>query len=275
MSELLPTNWTSASLEEIAYINDRSFCLLSSADELPVNFVPMSAVTENFGGIDVSGRRLLGEVKKGYTTFSTDDVLVAKITPCMENGKIALVPELPNFIGFGSTEFHVIRGGDAAISKWIAHFVAQPEFRKEARRNMTGSAGQMRVPAQWLRGVRVPVAPPAEQGRVIDKLEELLSDLDAGVVELKAAQKKLKKYRQSLLKAAVDGTLTASWREAQRQAGSEPTETGAQLLERILAERRARWEAKQLAKFEEQGKLPPKAWQERYLKPVELFPKLA
>ena len=109
----------------------------------------------------------------------------------------------------------------------------------------------------------VPLPPSAEQTRIVEKLEELLSDLDAGVSELKAAQKKLGQYRQSLLKAAVEGALTAQWR-----AQHTPTETGAQLLERILKERRARWEAKQLAKFEEQGKAPPKDWQKKYPGPV-------
>ena len=104
-----------------------------------------------------------------------------------------------------------------------------------------------------------PVAPLCEQRRIVEKLEELLSDLDAGVAELKAAQKKLEKYRQSLLKAAVDGALTASWREAQWQAGGGSRETGAQLLERILGERRARWKGKQLAKTKERGKVIPKA----------------
>ena len=107
------------------------------------------------------------------------------------------------------------------------------------------------------------LAPAAEQTRIVEKLEELLSDLDAGVAELKAAQRKLGQYRQSLLKAAVEGSLTASWR-----AQHTPTETGAQLLERILTERRARWEAKQLAKFEEQGKAPPKDWRKKYPEPV-------
>ena len=90
--------------------------------------------------------------------------------------------------------------------------------------------------------------PSAEQTRILEKLEELLTGLDAGVAELKAAQKKLAQYRQSLLKAAVEGALTAEWRTV-----NKPAETGAQLLERILQERRARWEAKQLAKFKEQG----------------------
>ena len=109
-----------------------------------------------------------------------------------------------------------------------------------------------------------PLASAAEQTRIVAKLEELLSDLDAGVAELKAAQKKLGQYRQSLLKAAVEGALTADWRSKHK-----PLETGAQLLERILTERRARWEAKQGAKFAEQNKAPPKDWQKKYHEPVQ------
>jgi type I restriction enzyme S subunit len=115
-----------------------------------------------------------------------------------------------------------------------------------------------------IKAFEIPVAPRVEQTRIVAKLEELLSDLDAGVVELKAAQKKLAQYRQSLLKAAVEGTLTAEWR-----AKNTPKETAAQLLQRILTERRARWEAKQLAKFKEQGKNPPKDWQKKYPEPVQ------
>lgn len=149
--------------------------------------------------------------------------------------------------------------------------------------------------------VRVPIAPRAEQSRIVAKLEELLSDLDAGVAELNAAQKKLAQYRQSLLKAAVEGALTAEWRKARQQRSpdarirvpqpaegksapsgehvhedpdasiraTETDESGAQLLQRILQERRARWEAKQLAKFAEQGKTPPKDWQSKYPEPVQ------
>ena len=105
--------------------------------------------------------------------------------------------------------------------------------------------------------------PSVEQTRIVEKLEELLSDLDAGVAELKTAQKKLGQYRQSLLKAAVDGALTAEWRKQHK-----PEESGTQLLQRILQQRRARWQAKQLAKFTEQGKSPPKDWQAKYSEPA-------
>lgn len=108
------------------------------------------------------------------------------------------------------------------------------------------------------------IAPAAEQTRIVDKLEELLSDLDAGVAELKAAQKKLAQYRQSLLKAAVEGHLTS----ALRKLNGAPEETGAELLTRILRERQVRWEAKQHAKFSAQGRTPGKGWQDRYPKPV-------
>jgi type I restriction enzyme S subunit len=106
--------------------------------------------------------------------------------------------------------------------------------------------------------------PSTEQARIVEKLEELLSDLDAGVADLKSAQKKLAKYRQSVLKAAVEGALTAEWR-----AKNKPTETGEQMLQRTLVQRRACWEAKQLAKFKEQGKTPPKDWQNKYPEPVQ------
>jgi len=260
----LPPSWARAALGEVSDISP-SLPTESSDDQQLVHFVPMAAVQENFAGIDVSACRPLSEVRgKGYTPFMEGDVLLAKITPCMENGKGGLVPTLQNKIAFGSSEFHVLRPSRSVTGKWLAHFLSQPQFRRIARANMTGSAGQMRVPTKWLRSVSIPVAPHAEQSRIVDKLEELLSDLDAGVAELEAARKKLERYRQSLLKAAVEGALTAEWR-----ARNPPSETGAQLLQRILAERRARWEAGQIAKFEQQGKAPPKNWKGKYVEPAK------
>lgn len=126
----------------------------------------------------------------------------------------------------------------------------------------------MRVKPATLNGFDF-VAPGIKtQRKIIEKLEELLSDLDAGVAELKAAQRKLAQYRQSLLKAAVEGALTADWRAARARSGQDQ-ETGADLLQRMLTARRARWEAKQLAKYPEPGKTPPKGWQAKYPEPVD------
>jgi type I restriction enzyme, S subunit len=120
------------------------------------------------------------------------------------------------------------------------------------------------ISGQFLKQIECVLAPAAEQNRIVEKLEELLSDLDSGVAELIAAQKKLVQYRQSLLQAMVEGALTAEWR-----AKNTVNETGAELLERSLTKRRAHWEAKQLAKYKEQGKAPPTGWQNKYPEPVE------
>lgn len=264
----LPSTWAIASLGDIATLSPKSDTSNLEAKDL-VHFVPMAEVAENFGGINISKLRVFDEVRKGYTSFAENDVLFAKITPCMENGKGALVPPLPNKYAFGSTEFHVIRPSIVVLPKWIAHYLAQPDFRTVARRNMTGTAGQMRVPSSWLANVGIPLASIAEQTRIVEKLEELLSDLDAGVAELKAAQRKLAQYRQSLLKAAVEGALTADWRNA-RARSDKTQETGANLLQRILTERRNRWETKQLAKFTELGKTLPKDWKSKYEEPLAL-----
>lgn len=131
----------------------------------------------------------------------------------------------------------------------------------------TSSITVKHLSSRSIEDIELPLPPRNEQDRIVEKLEELLSDLDAGVAELKAAQRKLAQYRQSLLKAAVEGALTADWRAARARSG-EPQETGADLLQRILTERRTCWEAKQLAKYAEQGKTPPKGWQAKYPEPV-------
>ncbi len=239
----LPNGWVSAPLADVADIaaNRRP------ADQPPetrVNFVPMSAVKEEFGGIDTSVTRPLAEVQKGYTQFREGDVLLAKITPCMENGKVAVVPPLENPWGYGSTEFHVIRPRDGVASEWLAHFLSRSAFRREARRSMTGSAGQLRVPKPWLEAQEIPIAPLSEQRRIVAKIDELFSDLDAGVAALHRIKAKLKRYRAAVLKAAVEGKLTEEWRKRNR-----PRETGPRLLERVLQERRRKWEVEQLAAY--------------------------
>lgn len=259
----VPESWSIARLDDVTEIAPL-VAVEDLADHQLVHFVPMAAVAEDFGGIDTTQLRPLREVRRGYTAFKAGDVLLAKITPCMENGKGGLVPKLAHSVAYGSTEFHVLRASAAIADSWLAQYLSQPAFRSIARANMTGTAGQMRVPTKWLRAVEVPIPPRTEQSRIVEKLEELLSDLDAGVAELKAAQKKLAQYRQSLLKAAVEGALTAEWRKKHK-----PTETGAQLLERILTERRARWEAMQLAKVKEQGMTPAKDWQKKYPDPAQ------
>lgn len=262
MSEVVqtkpPAHWAEAALAEVAAINpplDR--CIVS--DDVLVDFVPMRAVEAEGGGLLRPETAIFGEVKKGYTSFIPGDVIMAKITPCMENGKTCVVPDLPGAACFGSTEFHVIRAERGIQSRWIAHFLLQHSTRYAAQRQMAGGVGQMRVPAAFLDALPLPVPPEREQARILDSLDELLSDLDAGVAALERVRAKLKHYRAAVLKAAVEGALTAEWRREH-----PATETADALLTRILAERRRRWEEAQLAKFAAAEKTPPKDWKTRY-----------
>ena len=107
--------------------------------------------------------------------------------------------------------------------------------------------------------LKIPIAPLPEQCRIVAKLDELFSALDSGVAALERAQAKLKRYRASVLKAAVEGKMTEEWRQE-----NPPDETGEELLERILVERRKHWEEEQLAKCKAQGRKPPKNWQKKY-----------
>jgi type I restriction enzyme S subunit len=205
----LPANWARARLPEIAATNptlDKS----EIDDDILVSFVPMPAVEAETGGIDVSAHRKFAEVKKGYTGFLEGDVLFAKITPCMENGKMAVVPALKNNLGFGSTEFHVLRPAGNISPTLLYYFVSSKAFRIEAERNMTGAVGQRRVPTAFLSESEIPLPPAAEQVRIVAKLEELFSELDKGVENLRTAQQQLKVYRQALLKHAFEGKLTGA-----------------------------------------------------------------
>ena len=181
----------------------------------------------------------------------------------MENGKTAVVPDVPEGICFGSTEFHVVRPETGVQAKWIAQFLLQHDVRRAAQRQMGGAVGQMRVPSSFLETARVPLPPRAEQGRITDALDELLSDLDAGVAALERVKAKLALYRASVLKAAVEGALTAEWRE--KHPDVEPA---SELLARILVERCRQWEEEQLRKFKEAGKDPLKDWRAKYQDPL-------
>lgn len=159
-----------STLGEVCDINPRMPKAHGLADDDEVSFVPMAAVSETSGSIEAAHVRRYAEVKKGYTPFADNDVLFAKITPCMENGKAALARGLVGGLGFGSTEFHVLRAKDAVLPEWVYYFVRRESFRKEAKRNFTGTGGQQRVPAGFIASTAVPIPALAEQRRIVDLL---------------------------------------------------------------------------------------------------------
>ena len=252
----LPKGWILTSLGSVATINPR-VDISSISDSTLVSFVPMASVEAGTGQIDSSVHRSLKEVKRGYTAFQEGDILFAKITPCMENGKAAVAHSLSSKIGFGSTEFHVLRPAEGIDPYLLYYYVAQESFRQLARTYMTGTAGQLRVPASFLTDAPYPLSSINEQHRIVAAIEQQFTRLDAGVAALQRAKARLKRYRAAVLKAAVEGKLTETWR-----AEHPTTEPASLLLERILNERCAKWEADLRAK----GKDPTKV---KYVEPAK------
>jgi type I restriction enzyme S subunit len=139
--------------------------------EDPCSFVPMEALDDIDARIARIATRPFREVAKGYTPFAESDVIVAKITPCMENGKCAIGRRLRSG-AFGSTEFHVLRATKRVIPEWLFYFWRFPPTRKLASINMTGSAGQKRVPASFLESADIPLPEMSEQQRIAGRLEQ-------------------------------------------------------------------------------------------------------
>jgi type I restriction enzyme S subunit len=170
-------HWPSKPLGEVCAINPKLTTLEAPTADAEVTFVPMAAVDEVNGSIALPELRRYNQVSKGYTPFKENDVLFAKITPCMQNGKAAIARNLSGGLGFGSTEFHVLRPSPSLLSRWVFAFIRQPSFRSAAEANFTGSAGQKRVPPDFLKEFPIPVPPLAEQERIVkllDEAEELL-----------------------------------------------------------------------------------------------------
>lgn len=159
--------------EDVCLLNPKKREVAKVEDDTSVSFVPMARVDDLSGTMDVSEVKSIGEVRKGYTYFAEGDVVFAKITPCMENGKSAIARNLMNGIGFGTTEFHVLRSGQLTTPEWLHLFVRNREFREEAKKNMHGAAGQQRVPVDFLREAEIPLPPADEQRRIVARIEEL------------------------------------------------------------------------------------------------------
>lgn len=158
--------WHAHAIGEVAQVNPK----LTASDRPDlyekVSFVPMAAVSEETMSIAVHAERPFSEVSRGYTPFKRGDVLVAKITPCFENGKMALAEDLPHELGFGTTEFHVFRPSERVTGRYLFNLLRVPCLRNAGALKMRGAAGQRRVPADFLASIQIPLPPLVEQKRI-------------------------------------------------------------------------------------------------------------
>ena len=195
----LPESWEWVSLGEVAEINPRRNNI--SNEDTEVTFLKMADVSEE-GKISTRQTRQYSAVKSGFTSFAENDLLIAKITPCFENGKGALAKGLLNGIGFGSTEFHVLRAGNRVLVDILFYHSLSNEFREKGEQKMTGSAGQKRVPTDFLRTYLIPLPPLAEQQRIAN----ILTKWDEGIEKLQIIIDKAKKRKEGLMQQLLTGT---------------------------------------------------------------------
>jgi type I restriction enzyme S subunit len=224
----LPEGWVRSTFDQLCEINPK---LPNGpyADSLEVTFLPMKRVSEVVNRIDTIEVKKYKDVKKGFTPMIDGDVIFAKITPCMENGKAAVVHSLKNGVAFGSTEFHVFRCNKFVLNTYVFHYLIQERTRYTAEENMTGAVGQRRVPKVFFQNYLVTIpADVEEQKRIVHEIESRLLVCDKIEESIEQGLQQAEALRQSILKKAFEGKLVP------QDPNDEPASV---LLDRIKAAR--------------------------------------
>ncbi len=174
-----------------------------------ITFLPMEAIGEQ-GELDLSLTRPLGEVQSGYSRFKDGDVVIAKITPCFENGKGALIRDTATGIGFGTTELHVLSPTHELDGRFLYYVTAEPRFRCLGAACMTGAAGQQRVPEDFVRDFRISVPPLPRQRAIADYLDRETARIDALIAAKQRLLALLAEKRRALITRAVTRGLPST-----------------------------------------------------------------
>ena len=194
-------DWPMARVEDVCVINPKKTEISAVNGETIVSFVPMSDMGENTMYFETKDCRELKNVGTSYTYFGENDVLIAKVTPCFENGKAGIAKGLRNGIGFGSSEYFVLRSTGNVLPTWIFLCVATPAFRKWAIPQMTGTGGLQRIPKSVLESYRIPVPDLNTQREIVSELEAEQAAVDANRQLIKNFEKKI----QSLIARIWNG----------------------------------------------------------------------
>ena len=198
----IPKHWEIKRLKYVADLNPKASEGRKLDSTTEVSFVPMESVGE-YGGLDLSLTKELADVGDGYTYFADGDVLVAKITPCFENGKGSLAAGLVNGVAFGTTELHVLRCGPALDRGFAFHLTLTDAFRKLGEAEMYGAGGQKRVPESFFTNLKHPIPSLPEQRAITAFLDRETAKIDALVSKKERLIELLREKRNALISHAV------------------------------------------------------------------------
>lgn len=198
----IPADWNLRRLKLTSKVNPAKSKIKDIKDGIKVSFLPMEYVGEN-GELNLSLIKQICEVYQGYTYCQDGDVIVAKITPCFENGKGALCSGFSNGLGFASTEFHVIRADDYILPEYIFYVTKSHQFRCFGESSMTGAAGQKRVPDDYIKNYQIVYPNIDEQKIIVTYLDQQTSHIDKLIEKKEKLIILLKEKRQALITEAV------------------------------------------------------------------------
>lgn len=200
-------SWKKTILKNVCKVNPPKIDTSGLPDDLEVSFFPMVSLSEIYGEITEPQTKLLKEVKTGFTNFSEGDVVFAKITPCMENGKSAIIGKLVNGIGYGTTEFYVLRCHENLFNRYLYHMVRDISFRNQAKAVMSGAVGQQRVPKSFLENYPLDLPSFLEQTEIVRILDELLAKEQQAKEAAEAMLEQIDRIKKSILARAFRGEL--------------------------------------------------------------------
>lgn len=202
----VPEHWDVRRLKRIARLNPSKSEVPLTMRNAPAVFLPMERVGAD-GRFDAWETKPISSLWNGFTYFRRGDIIVAKITPCFENGKGACLQNLPTIVGFGSTEFHVLRPSAKVNAFFLYRITTLNEFRQLGADEMTGAAGQQRVPAEFIANFLIPLPPLSEQTAIADYLDYQISIIDSSIASDKRIMELLEEYRSRLIADVVTGKV--------------------------------------------------------------------
>jgi len=203
----IPSHWEVTKLKRIVRFSpSKSEAGASKLDETHVVFLPMERVSVD-GDVDCSERRSISEVWDGFTYFRRGDVVLAKITPCFENGKGAFLKGLESDFGFGTTEFIVLRPSKAIDGAFLRFLTSTKQFLSLGKQYMVGAAGQQRIPSDFVREYPVGLPPIPEQKEILEYIHEKSAEIDQAISRAEREIELIGEYRTRLISDVVTGQV--------------------------------------------------------------------
>ena len=204
----VPAHWKPFRIKQIARFNPSIQHIVKDyINEDQVVFLPMDKISSN-GEIDNSEKRPIGVVRNGFTSFKRNDIVIAKITPCFENGKCALLSDLETIIGYGTTELIVIEPkNDVVINRYLLLILRSEIFRKNGANFMTGSAGQKRIPVKYIEDFSIGIPSVPEQQQIIDYIAEKEERINKAISDIEREIDLVKEYKARLISDVVTGKV--------------------------------------------------------------------